>query len=139
MSDIEIAKSNLVGDKTCVLVRGKSVLSSTHRGIAPIMEWIEAGVDLAGYSLADRMVGKAIAMLVVYTGIREVYTHCMSESAIEYLSSHGVKFQYATKTKRVLNRARDGLCPMESTVQELDDPKSAYIALRAKLNEMKGK
>lgn len=63
MTDLEKAKSLLKNNITCVLVKDDNVLSSTKTGIAPVMELIENNVNLEGYSVADKIVGKAVAML----------------------------------------------------------------------------
>ena len=37
---------------------------------------------------------------------------------------------------RILNRNRDGLCPLEQSVLGFDDPVAALEALRARIAEM---
>ncbi len=85
MSDIEKSKEKLAKDTTCVLVKEDKIILSKDKGIAPILKFINAGENLENFSLADRIVGKAVAMLVVYSKIREVYAEVLSEKGEEVL------------------------------------------------------
>ena len=64
MNDLERAKEGLSGHTLC-LARGEEVLVRDERGIAPMMALLAEGKDLKGFSAADRVVGKAAAMLFV--------------------------------------------------------------------------
>ena len=59
-----MAKENLSGHTIC-LCKDKNIFFIDKRGIAPMMGFIADGVDLKGYSVADIIVGKAVAMLFV--------------------------------------------------------------------------
>lgn len=60
MTDLELAKRNLAGHTICLCKDGK-LLTSDKRGISPMMDFIEEGRDVTGYSVADKIVGKAAA------------------------------------------------------------------------------
>ena len=64
MNDLRRAKEGLKGHTLC-LVRGEKILVRNERGIAPMMALLSEGYELAGFSAADRVVGKAAAMLFV--------------------------------------------------------------------------
>lgn len=137
MTDLERAKLELVGDKTCVLVKGNSIYSSTMTGISPMIDFIDRKIDLIGFSVVDKIVGKAVAMLFILKGIKSVYAEVISKSALDFLKSNGVNVKYATLTERIINRKGDRLCPMESTVLNIDDCNLAYIKLKEKLNSLR--
>ena len=69
MTDLELAKRNLAGHTICLCKDGK-LLTSNKRGISPMMDFIEEGRDVTGYSVADKIVGKAAAFLFVLAGLR---------------------------------------------------------------------
>lgn len=137
MTDLEKAKSLLTRDLTCVLVKGEEVITSDKSGIAPIMELIESGKDLNGFSVADRIVGKAAAMLFKKVGISEVFAVVISEPAKEYLKKNGLNFEFSISTNYIMNRTETGMCPMEETVKTIENFEDAYIALKEKLKELK--
>ncbi|MBQ7638483.1 MAG: DUF1893 domain-containing protein [Clostridia bacterium] len=138
MTDIEIAERELEGHSVCFCKNGE-FFTEDGRGIAPLMRVIERGTDLSGYSCADLIVGKAAAMLFVKAGIKEVYGKTMSESAKEFLNANGIAANHGALTKSIVNRDGTDICPMEKTVLFTEDADEAFIALKAKLNELKNK
>lgn len=136
MTDIQIAKDNLFGHTICLCKEGNCIFSE-KRGIAPMMNFIADGVDLAGYSVADVVVGKAVAMLFVKCGIVNVYAKTLSTSGKEILERYGIACEYHTLTDKIINRAGTDLCPMEKTVMHTDDIEEAYLLLKNKLQSMK--
>ena len=61
MSDLENAKIALKGH-TIALCKGDKILISDKKGITPMVELIDSGINLKGYSVADLIVGKAVAL-----------------------------------------------------------------------------
>ncbi|MBR3227452.1 MAG: DUF1893 domain-containing protein, partial [Erysipelotrichaceae bacterium] len=68
MKDLERAIELLTGERTCVLVKDDTVYISEEKGIAPIMYYLNNGIDISGFSVADRIVGKAAASLFICAG-----------------------------------------------------------------------
>lgn len=137
MTDLELAIRELE-THTLVLCKDGEFLQSDRHGVAPMLDFLREGRDLSGCSAADRVVGKAVAMLFLKAGIREVYAKTLSEGAETYLTAHGIPVQAETRTKRILNRAGTGPCPMEATVTDTEDAEEGYLRLCAKLDEMRG-
>ncbi|MEL7570364.1 MAG: DUF1893 domain-containing protein [Eubacteriaceae bacterium] len=137
MADIDVAKQLLkdCGYK-CVLAKGDVIRISEKRGVAPMMEFIDAGMDLNGFSAADKVVGKAVALLFVLAGISEVYAETISSHAIAVLEKNNIPFSFNTSVEHIINRFGDGLCPMEEATLDIDDPQEAYDAICAKLEEL---
>ncbi len=138
MKDIEKAKFLLTGSNyTCVLCRGDETLTSSKPGISPMLDFIGSGKNLVGFSAADKVVGKAAALLFVLSGIVEVWADVMSDGAAAVLDAHKIKYDFAARTTHIENRRGDDICPMEKTVAEIDDPREAHAALVAKLEELR--
>ena len=105
MQDLQQARQILTeGGYTCVLCHGESVHTSMKRGVAPMVEWIENGVSLQGYSAADKVIGKAAAMLFVLAGVSSVYSEVMSRAAEEFLTLNGEEHSYGSLTDMIINR-----------------------------------
>ena len=124
-------------DLTCIVQKGDRILTSRRRGIRPLLEWIAQGEDLRGASAADKIVGKAAALLYVLMGVNEVFAGTLSESGLAVLTRKGIRVEYAVLTPHIVNRAGTGLCPMEETVLAIDDPAAAYVALREKAEKLR--
>ena len=116
---------------TCVAIGRTRVLCSRHAGILPLMTWLGRDQNaLRGAVVADRVVGRAAAMLMVYGGVREVYAHVISAPAEDCFAEHGIPFYSGRRTAYIKNRAGDGQCPMELACLEIFDPGQAYEKLR---------
>ena len=127
----------LTGKTTCVLSNGTTILKSEYSGIRPMLEWISEGRELKGFAVADKIVGKAAAMLFVKAKLASVYAEVLSVPGKKYLEAHGIPVTYGTLTDRIINRKGDGLCPMEQTVLNIDDAEEGYLALKAKSEELR--
>lgn len=132
----DTAKSYLKGTITCAALHDDTVYTSEKTGIQPMMDWISEQVDLRGFHIADRIVGKAAAMLFVKAGIASVYAEVLSVPAKTYLESHGIPVTFQTLTQRIINRNGNGICPMEETVLHIEDAEEGYLALQQKLSEL---
>ena len=113
------------------------ILTSKKTGIAPLLERWESREALHDVSVADRIVGKAAAMLLLLMGAAEVYGSVMSEPARQLLTEAGVSVSYGELVPVIVNRKGDGPCPMEQTVAGLTDPADAPAALRQKLDALR--
>ena len=126
----------LEGGYTCVLFGGGKVYTSNDRGVKPLVRFLESGDIPAGFSAADKVVGRATAWLYVLLRVREVYSQIISRHAVEVLECHGIRVVYDKLVPSIINRKGDGICPFEAAVMELDDPDRAYEAIMNKMNEM---
>jgi hypothetical protein len=76
MDDLEIAKNVLHRENLtlCIVKEMKVVFRSRDKGIRPFMDVLENfGESLKGAAVADRVVGKALALLLGYAGITATY------------------------------------------------------------------
>lgn len=101
------------------------------------MSLLENETDLTGTSCADKVVGKAAALLMQKAGVATLYAGIISEPATKVLTDAGIEYEYGTLVPRIQNRKGDGLCPMESAVMDISDADEAYAVLREKLKTAK--
>lgn len=137
MSDLERAKSLLAsGQYTCVLCKEDVTLTSTLTGIQPMVHYLQKQTNLQGFSAADKIVGKAAAMLFVLAGVKAVYAAVMSIDAIAILEQNNISASCAVQTKQILNRKGTSICPMEQAVQCIQAPEAAYAAIQTTLQQL---
>lgn len=119
--------------------KGYSIVASNgyrsfERGIRPIMTALNEDLHFfEGLSVADKIIGKASAMLLCLSGVKEVYTPTLSRTGKEVFDRYGVVYECDELTEMIVNRKGDGMCPMELTVKDIDDLNEAYEALKKKL------
>ena len=75
-TDLDLARALLIANKdaTLVAVRDDEVITVTERGIKPLLAWVREGRDLTGFSVADKVVGKAPALLYAVLGPDAVFS-----------------------------------------------------------------
>lgn len=137
-TDLQKARELLQsGDYTCVVCCNDTAYTATDRGVAPLLNWLDSGTDLRGFSAADRVVGRATAFLYVLLGVRAVHARVMSHPAADVLSAHGIISQADTIVDGIINRRGDGPCPFEAAVLDLTDAQQALHAIRQKRCQMR--
>lgn len=121
---------------TCVLRGDGMETASKERGVLPLVKLLDGGGCYFGWSAADKVVGRAAAMLYLRLGVKEVYASVISEGAADTLRRGGVRV-YADETVRtIVNRRGDGICPMEECVAGVSSPAEAEKLIRNKLKHM---
>ena len=125
---LEKAKSILLSTaSTIAVVSNGEVFTSQERGVKPLLHLLtEKKGFLKGASVADKVIGKAAALLMVLGEIKEVHTLIISEPAIKVFEKHNISCFYDKKVDRIVNRTGDGLCPMETLCLNVDDPQEAF-------------
>ncbi len=130
---LDKAKSRLFEeDLTLVIVKNNEVLFETNsHSISGFLTAIEQlGNGLEGASVADRVAGKAIAILCVYAKISEVYADILSRQAKAVFEENGISCWRRELVDSILDLNRSGICPFEKAAAEISDPERAYTAFK---------
>ena len=130
---IDILKS---GGYTLALIHGDVTYTSEERGVKPLLTLIEKHGALNGSVAADKVIGKAAAMLYVRLGVSEVYADVISTPALSVLKDAGINVSFALETEVIRNRRGDGFCPMESAVMNISDTGDAITAIYETLKRL---
>lgn len=137
MTDLELAKEQLIKDEcTSVVRKGDSVYFSKARGVKPLLNWLDDKMVFNGYSAADKVVGKAAAMLYVLLSVSKIHAFVISKRALEVFAKSGIEVTYDTLVERIHNRTNTGFCPMEEAVWEIDDLQEGLQAVREKVAQL---
>lgn len=116
---------------SCVILReNREPYISGEIGIKPLMVCLRKDKNAFSSSvIADKVIGKAAALMANLGKAEAVYGEVMSLGAEEFLKKKGIPYKYGTLVNYIENRTKTGKCPMELTVQEIDDPEEAFMAL----------
>ncbi len=140
MSDLDIAKTELYEENlTLAIVKNSEVLFETknHR-ISGFLDALEKlGANLEGASLADRVAGKAIALLCVYAKIKEVYAAVLSRKAQAVFGQNKIRVQWRELVDNVLDADKTGVCPFEKAAANISDPEKAFKAFKRLREDLK--
>lgn len=132
--DLTLAKQTLLREAMTLVAakNGKVLFRSKSHGVNDLLTMIDdLGRITEGASLADSVVGRAAALLCVYCGIVAVYGAKMSEGAESILRARGVRCEFGTLVPKILNRAKDDICPFDRAVLGIDDPSIALEKLKS--------
>jgi hypothetical protein len=139
MSDLETAKRYLreKGYSLVIAKAGRIVFATRQSGVSGFLRAIDkfSKDDLVGSSVADRVVGRAAAMLCLYCAVKAVYAVVLSEGGKELLEKNRVPFQFESLVPNILNRQKTGTCPFEQMVSAIPNAEEAYEKLKSCINK----
>ena len=137
-TDLDLARALLIANKdaTLVAVRGDEIRVFTERGVKPLLKMIKHGTSLRGFSVADKVVGKAPALLYAVLGPEAVFSPVMSWTGRAVLIASGIAVSHDVLVPHIQNRAKDGQCPMDSSVTNVWEPYDAVGVLEERALQM---
>ncbi|MCL2177679.1 MAG: DUF1893 domain-containing protein [Firmicutes bacterium] len=125
------------GEATLVIIQqNKIVLTDNRAGIRGIFDIFNTQREvLKDAIIVDKVIGKAAATLMTLGGVKYIYGFTTSRSAKHLLQTNGVRLKY-DKLVDAITKQSGGLCLMEETVLNIDEPQKAYEAIVAKFEEL---
>lgn len=89
---------------------------------------------LRGASVADKVIGKAAAALLILGGVKEVFVEVVSAPARELFARSGIPLKYGSAVPHIINRTRTDWCPLEKRCYELTTPEACLAQIEEFLN-----
>ncbi len=123
-----------------VFVReGRVLATGDRRGVIDLLTMADAlGPEAAGAAAADRVVGRAAALVYHALGVAAVYAQMLSDAGADALAEGDIYTEWGERVPQILNRAHDGPCPFEQAAATVDDPAQAIAVLQARLDALMG-
>ncbi len=138
MEDLQRAKElQSTTGSTCVICKGDTVYRTQLRGVRPLLNWLDEGADMMGFSACDKVVGKGAAMLYCLLGVRRVHGRVMSVGAVKVFRAGAVEASWDVLAERIMNRAKNGPCPIETACGPYEEPEEALPIIRQTLESLK--
>lgn len=140
MKDIDIAVELLEKEKLALAIvkEGKVIFSSSDKGIKPLYTAVkEQKNELEGSSVADRVTGRAAAMLCTYAGIKQLKTKLISDNAINVLKETSISYEYDEHAPYIKNRDKTGMCPVETLSLKANNIDELLTGIEAFLDSIK--
>ncbi len=123
-------------ENTCVLCGEQVIITDKRRGVRPLLDLVENGAEVAGFSAADKVVGKAAAFLYCLLKIDCLFAKVVSQPALSILEEYKISVEYETLVPAIRNRADTGPCPIENAVWDTATPEAALEKIQKKLKEL---
>lgn len=119
----ELIKSLHEGNYSCVIENVDGVHFFSGKGVSDLYALVkEQNSFLNGASVADKVVGKAAAALMILGGVKNVYTDLISAPALEMFEKGGINVSYSGIVPNIRNRDNTDLCPLEKKIGANDQP-----------------
>ena len=90
---------------------------------------------LHGAVIADKVIGKAAAAMVVVGGVKELYAEVMSKRAIPFLEEAGIAYTYGTLVDTI--KEEGDRCQLEKITAPATTPEETVALLRTHFEEKK--
>ncbi len=125
---------NILHQEQCSLVvksvDGEIVIGK-KKGVRDLMWFLSnAPQKLKGAIIADKVVGRAAAGLMVRGGVIEVYADIMSRLAIPLLKEANIIYDYKILVENIVIKEGDNRCPLEDIVKEADSAEQVENLLK---------
>lgn len=111
-------------DKKCsCIIRNKDKkFSFSNRGVRDLYDVVKNKAEiLKGADVADKIIGHGAAVLLVQGGAKNVITHIVSKSGLEFLKMNEVNVVYDDEVDHIMNRKKNDWCPLEKSLNNMSD------------------
>ena len=107
-----------------------------RRGVADLFALVtDDPAFLRGASVADKIIGRGAALLLVKGGVSRVYAQVISSGALEVLRRAGIEVSFGEEVANIINRAGTDVCPVEKLTAGTDSPDEAYRMIKEFLKD----
>ena len=106
------------GNYSCVIANGKDIRTFSQKGVADLYDLLKNEPDFLKFAfVADKVVGKAAAALMILGEVEKVYTDVISTPAREILEQSNIFLQYEKEVPMIENKDKTGMCPLETLIK----------------------
>lgn len=124
---------------SCVIANGNETRVFFGRGVSDVYDLLKNEPEfLKNASVADKVIGKGAAALMVQGGVKEVYTDLLSEQALSLFTESGISVQYKELVHHIINRDKTDWCPLEKRCVSISSVEEIIPVIDKFILEIKG-
>ena len=128
------------GKYSCVISNGSEIRTFTKRGVVDLYELLESDpAFLNGSRIADKVVGKAAATLMMLGGVTHIHADVISEPAIALLENTDIEFRFNKVVPLIENRDKSGTCPLEDICRSTNSPQELFLLIKEFVEKIRNK
>ena len=133
--DVYLSELESSGMSLIIHREGRVIFRSSSKGLLPHLETIRrlGREALRGAVMADKIVGRAAALMMLYSLPSEVHAGIITIGGRRLLEGGGVRVFYVEEVEAVKVEDGEICCPFESMVQGICNPEEAYRAIEARM------
>lgn len=115
---------------SCVVRNGVETQAFSRQGVQDLLSLYEERPEFLYNALvADKVVGKGAAALMILGKVAGVYAAVISKPALDLLTEHNMYVKYDTLVPNIINRTHTGVCPVEQLCLPLSSLSDMYNAI----------
>ena len=124
-------------EKCSLVVKNHGIVTTYSKpGVRDLEHLLDHDPEmLDGATIADKVIGKAAAAMVVVGGVKELYAEVMSKKAIPFLEEAGIAYTYGTLVDTI--KEEGDRCQLEKITAPATTPEETVALLRAHFEEKK--
>ena len=104
---------------SCIIHNNGATRTFHERGVKDLHRLLTQEPEiLRGASLADKVVGKGAAALMIAGGVKWVYADVISQAAMVLFEQSRVDVLYGEIVPNIINRAGTDICPVEKLCRD---------------------
>jgi len=125
------------GNYSCVVKNYDQIFTFSQHGVADLYDMVKnKACFLNGGIIADKVVGKGAAALMILGGVSEIYTDIISLSALVFLREVGIEPDFGRVVPFIWNRDETDWCPLERMCYKETSPENILLLIENFLTEM---
>lgn len=102
-------------DCSCVVSKEDDIRLFRQRGVADLYNLVCNSPDfMEGAAVADKVVGKAAAALMIKGKIKCLHSDIISQPALSLLKEFNIPVSFGKTVPYIINRNKTGRCPLET-------------------------
>lgn len=124
-------------EKCSLVVKNHGIVTTYSKpGVRDLEHLLDHDPEmLDGATIADKVIGKAAAAMVVVGGVKELYAEVISKKAIPFLEEAGIAYTYGTLVDTI--KEEGDRCQLEKITAPATTPEETVALLRAHFEEKK--
>ena len=104
---------------SCIIHNNGTTHTFHERGVKDLHRLLRQEPEiLCGAQLADKVVGKGAAALMIAGGVAWVYADVISHAAMELFEQSAIDVEYRDIVPNIINRTGTDICPVEKLCRD---------------------
>ncbi len=125
-------------DRHSLVVYNGQVATFDDRGVSDLFRLLTFDPSfLHGAYVADKVVGKGAAALMILGQVHSLHADVISIPALELFSESAVCVSYGQVVKNIVNRKGDGICPVETLCMQCTSAEECLPKITEFINNLK--
>ena len=124
-------------EKCSLVVKNHGIVTTYSKpGVRDLEHLLDHDPEmLDGATIADKVIGKAAAAMVVVGGVKVLYAEVMSKRAIPFLEEAGIAYSYGTLVDTI--KEEGDRCQLEKITAPATTPEETVALLRTHFEKKK--